>query len=77
MDRRARISAILRKVAKKEDLPEADVSLFESGYLDSFGLPDLVSALEKEFSLAIPDADLSPRKFETIERIEAYLDSRS
>lgn len=76
MDRRARISRILRWVAKNEDLPAPDVSLFESGYLDSFGLPDLVSALEKEFSLTIPDADLNPRKFESIERIEAYLESR-
>lgn len=76
MDRRARISRILRRVAKNEDLPAPDVSLFESGYLDSFGLPDLVSALEKEFSLTIPDADLNPRKFESIERIEAYLESR-
>lgn len=77
MDRRARISAILRKVAKNEDLPAPDASLFEAGYLDSFGLPDLVAALEKEFGLTIPDADLSPRKFESIERIEAYLESRN
>lgn len=76
MDRRARISAILRRVAGKDGLPEADESLFESGFLDSFGLPDLVSALEKEFNLTIPDADLNPRKFESIEKIENYLDSR-
>lgn len=76
MDRRARISEILRRVAKNESLPAPDVSLFESGYLDSFGLPDLVSAMEKEFSITIPDADLNPRKFESIERIEAYLESR-
>lgn len=77
MDRRAKISGILRRVAKNEDLPAAEVSLFESGYLDSFGLPDLVSALEKEFAITIPDADLNPRKFESIERIEAYLEGRS
>jgi acyl carrier protein len=76
MDRRARISEILRRVAKNEDLPAPDVSLFEAGYLDSFGLPDLVSAMENEFSITIPDADLNPRKFESIERIEAYLESR-
>jgi acyl carrier protein len=76
MDRRASISAIVRRIAKKEDLPAPDVSLFETGLLDSFGLPDLVSALEREFGIAIPDADLNPRKFESIERIEEYLDSR-
>jgi D-alanine--poly(phosphoribitol) ligase subunit 2 len=76
MDRRAKISAILRRVAKNEDLPGPDVSLFETGYLDSFGLPDLLSALEQEFGITIPDADLNPRKFDTIERIEEYLDNR-
>jgi acyl carrier protein len=76
MDRRARISAIVRRIAKKEDLPAPDVSLFETEFLDSFGLPDLVSALEQEFGISIPDADLNPRKFDSIERIEAYLESR-
>ncbi|MCL4795008.1 MAG: acyl carrier protein [Bryobacteraceae bacterium] len=76
MDRRARISAIVRQIAKKEEVPAPDVSLFESEFLDSFGLPDLVSALEHEYGITIPDADLNPRKFESIERIEEYLDSR-
>lgn len=52
---------------------EADESLFDSGVLDSFGLQDMVSELEKVFGLKIPDSDLTPRKFESIERIEAYL----
>ena len=37
---------------------------------------DLISAMEKEFSITIPDADLNPRKFDTIERIEQYLDAK-
>ena len=77
MDRRARIEKLISQVAKKELSVAADESLFESGMLDSFGLPDLVGALEKEFELTIPDSDLSPRKFDSIERIESYLDSRS
>jgi acyl carrier protein len=51
--------------------------LFDSGYLDSFALADLVAALEKEFGVKIPDSDLNPRKFETVERIESYLESHS
>jgi acyl carrier protein len=35
-----------------------------------------VSAIEREFHIVIPDSDLSPRKFESIARIERYLDSR-
>jgi len=76
MDRQAKIIELIRIVSKKDITPGADESLFESGLLDSFALTDLVAAIEKEFGLTIPDSDLSPRKFETLERIEAYLDSR-
>jgi len=56
--------------------PAPGDSLFESGLLDSFSLADLVTQLEKEFSIKVPDSDLVPRKFDTIERIEAYVASR-
>jgi acyl carrier protein len=49
--------------------------LFESGVLDSFALTDMVGALEQEFSIRIPDADLTPRKFDSIARIEAYVEA--
>jgi len=76
MDRRTKIIEILKTVTKQESVPAADESLFDSGLLDSFALPDLVGALEQEFSIQIPDSDLNPRKFDSIERIEEYLDSR-
>lgn len=76
MDRRAKIVELLRKVTKQDLNPGADESLFDSGLLDSFALPDLISAMEKEFAFTVPDADLNPRKFDTIERIEQYLESR-
>ncbi len=77
MDRRSKLIEILKSVTKKDVNPAPDESLFESGILDSFALPDLVSALEQEFSIQIPDSDLNPRKFDSIERIEEYLDSRA
>jgi acyl carrier protein len=77
MDRQSRIADIVRRVAGKPVDFAPDESLFESGLLDSFTLPDLVSALEEEFSLRIPDSDLNPRKFDSVARIQAYLDSRS
>jgi len=76
MDKRTKIVAIIRQVAGKPIDPTPDESLFESGLLDSNSVVDLVSALESEFAIIIPDSDLRPRKFESIERIEAYLDSR-
>lgn len=75
MDRRATLIEIIRTVSKKNLAPEADESLFDSGLLDSFALPDMVSGIEDAFGVKIPDSDLHPRKFDTIERIESYLES--
>ena len=77
MTTQERIASIIKQVSGKPSVPETDESLFESGYLDSFALPDMVSALEAEFGIKIPDSDLSPRKFDSISRIESYLESRT
>jgi acyl carrier protein len=77
MDTQTKIVEIVKQVAGKPINPGPDESLFESGVLDSFTLADLVSALEKEFSVKIPDSDLTPRKFDSVARIQAYLQSRS
>jgi acyl carrier protein len=72
-----RIVEVLRRVAGKPIDPSPEESLFESGMLDSFALADFVTALEQDFKVRIPDSDMTPRKFDTVERIEAYLQSRS
>lgn len=77
MNAQSKIVDILRQIAGKPIDPSPDESLFESGLLDSFSLADLVAALEREFAVQIPDADLKPRKFDTVARIEAYLQSRN
>jgi len=76
MDNRARIVAIVKNVSKKDNIPSEEESLFDSGFLDSFALPDMVNELEREFKIKIPDSDLNPRKFESIARIESYVESR-
>ena len=76
MDQQSKIVEIVKKVAGKPVDPSPDESLFESGLLDSFSLPDLVTALEAEFKISVPDRDLTPRKFDSIERIQSYLESR-
>jgi acyl carrier protein len=72
-----RIVEVLRQFAGKPIDPAPEDSLFESGLLDSFALADFVAGLEKEFHIRIPDSDMTPRKFDTVERIEAYVQSRS
>ena len=75
-DVRARLRKVVEAVAKKSAPADDDESLFESGLLDSFALPDLVAAVETEFSVKIPDSDLNPRKFDSIARMESYLADR-
>jgi len=50
--------------------------LFDSGILDSFALTDVITDVEREFSIKVPDADLTPRKFNSIARIVSYIEAR-
>ena len=77
MEQQARILKVLRQVTGKEISPGADESLFVSGLLDSFALTDFVAGLEEEFGVSVPDSDLSARKFDTINKVSAYLASKA
>jgi acyl carrier protein len=77
MDKQSKIIEIIGRVAGQKIAPAPDESLFESGLLDSFTLTDMVTALEAEFAIRIPDSDLNPRKFDSVARIQAYLESRA
>ena len=76
-DIQTRIVSIVQKVSRQPVKVSPDESLFDSGLLDSFALPDVVSALEVEFGIKVPDSDLTPRKFESIASIGRYIESRS
>lgn len=73
MDRTAIITDVVKTVSKKKTAPDPDESLFDSGYLDSFALPDMITELEQRFGIKVPDSDLNPRKFDSISRIDQYL----
>jgi acyl carrier protein len=73
MSKQERIVRVVEQVAQKPVPSDPELSLFESGVLDSFALPDMVSALEKEFGVKVPDSDLNPRKFDSVARIAEYL----
>ncbi len=47
--------------------------LFKSGVLDSFALVDFVTLLEEHCVIKVPDADINPANFQTIDAIEAYV----
>jgi acyl carrier protein len=77
MDTRAKLLEIIRQVSNPDANPQPEESLFESGLLDSFALPDMVTAIEASFGIKIPDSDLNPGKFDSIERIENYLENHT
>ncbi len=73
-ERQTRIHSIVTQLSQVEGAdPAPQQQLFDAGILDSFGLPDLVGALEKEFSVRIPDSDLLPANFASIQAIDSYL----
>lgn len=76
MEEKERILKVLKAVSGKDLAPTGDESLFTSGLLDSFALADFVTGLEEEFGVSIPDSDLSARKFDSIDKVQAYLDAK-
>ena len=70
------VLAVIEDVARRPVAIEGGASLFDAAILDSFALPELVTALETRFGITIPDADLSARTFETLDRIVAYVESK-
>lgn len=77
MEQHTRILKILQRVSGKQINPGQDESLFASGLLDSFALTDFVSGLEEEFGVTVPDSDLSARKFDTIDKVSAYVSAKT
>ena len=53
--------------------PSISDDLFKLGAVDSFTLVDLVSVIEENCGIKIPDGDVVPRNFQTIEGIEQYI----
>ena len=50
-----------------------DDNLFTLGVIDSFALINLISILEQEYGIKIPDDDVEPINFQTINAIKRYI----
>ena len=68
----------LNENARNNGVSQFDPSndLFDSGVLDSFALVDFIVVLEEHCGITVPDAEVVPHNFRTIEAIEEYVDSR-
>lgn len=52
---------------------EDHTSFMDSQLLDSTGFIELVSFVERAFGLKVPDEDLLPENFDSLQKIERYL----
>ena len=79
MDINPRIRQFVLKhfpLARKQSSIEDDSSLLETGIIDSLGVLDLVSFIEKEFKITISEEDLLADNFESIARMTAFVQSK-
>ncbi len=58
-----------------ESIPQ-DRSLLEAGILDSYGIVDLLTFIEREFGLAIPDGDVTKENMGSIRKMAQYISAR-
>lgn len=54
-----------------------DVSLIESGIVDSTGILELVAFLEERYGIAVSDAEIIPANLDTISSLCAYIDRKT
>ena len=55
-------------IAKLKKIPE-DRSLVQLGYIDSFGLIELIQFIENKFKIKIKDGEITPEVFGSLEKM--------
>lgn len=53
-----------------------DLSLLESGIVDSLGVLDLVGFVEEQFGIEVQDDDLVPENFDSIDALTRFVKER-
>jgi acyl carrier protein len=67
---RIRQHIVYRILLKKDErILNMDDSLMQAGIIDSLGIQMLITFLEREYQIAIPEEELYPENFETINDI--------
>lgn len=72
-----RVAALVQKILAKREISctvGLDDALVDVG-LSSLDMVNLMLAVEGEFDVKIPDADMTPANFSTVERIAALVAS--
>lgn len=59
-----------------EDLLERETDIFESGYVNSLFVMQLILYIEEEFDIRVENKDMSPRYFNTVVNIVNFIQSK-
>jgi acyl carrier protein len=51
-------------------------SLLEAGVIDSMGVLELVSFIEKQYRIAVSEDEMMPENFDTVDAIAAFIERR-
>ena len=55
---------------------DQDENLLSKGIVDSHGVMELVGFLEQRYGISVGDEDLTPENFESVQRIEAFVERK-
>lgn len=62
-------------LAKKQGVKNSD-PLLDSGIIDSLGILDLVTFIEKEFGVHVSDEELLPENFQTLDALAVFIQQK-
>lgn len=62
-------------IAKLKKIPE-DKSLVQLGYLDSFGVIELIQFIENKFKVKINDSEITPEVFGSLEKMSKLVSKK-
>lgn len=55
---------------------DPDSSLMEEGILDSVGVFELITWLERTFAISVDDQDLTPENLDSVNRLAGFVQSK-
>jgi acyl carrier protein len=65
-----------KELHKEMSTVGSDDSLLETGTIDSVGVMQLVTFLERTYGITVSDDDLMPDNFDTLRAISAFVEAR-
>ena len=70
------VASILNKILSPtgQAITGFDEEIFETGLIDSFGIVELITALEEDFQIKIPFEDMKIQNFLSVNEISKFIE---